>query len=97
MNTKEHLLTCLAEECAELQQAISKALRFGLQDRYPGSNTTNAQDIAKESVDVLAVIDLLQEQGIISKPREPQAMVDAKRKRVNEYMKYAKTTGALIG
>ena len=97
MNTTEHLLTCLAEECAELQQAISKALRFGLQDRYPGSNTTNAQDIAKESIDVLAVIELVQEQGIISKPRESKAMVDAKRKRVNEYMKYAKTTGALGG
>ncbi|MBU4427646.1 MAG: hypothetical protein L6406_04850 [Desulfobacterales bacterium] len=97
MNTTEHLLTCLAEECAELQQAISKALRFGLQDRYPGASTTNAQDIAKESIDVLAVIDLLQEQGIITQPRETKAMYDAKRKRVNEYMKYAKITGALDG
>ena len=96
MNTTEHLLTCLAEECAELQQAIFKALRFGLQDRHPGSNTTNAQDIAKESIEVLAVIELLQEQGIISKPRETKAMIDAKRTRVNKYMKYAKTTGALV-
>jgi NTP pyrophosphatase (non-canonical NTP hydrolase) len=96
MNTTEHLLTCLAEECAELQQAISKALRFGLQDRYPGSNTTNAQDIAKESIEVLALIELLQEQGIISKPRGTKDMVNAKRNRVNEYMKYAKTTGALV-
>jgi hypothetical protein len=96
MNTTEHLLTCLAEECAELQQAISKALRFGLQDRYPGSNTTNEQDIAKESIEVLAVIGLLQEQGIIAKPRGTKAMVNAKRNRVNKYMKYAKTTGALV-
>jgi len=96
MNTTEHLLTCLAEECAELQQAISKALRFGLQDRYPGSNTTNAQDIAKESIEVLALIELLQEQGIILKPRGTKDMVNAKRNRVNEYMKYAKTTGALV-
>ena len=96
MNTTEHLLTCLAEECAELQQAISKALCFGLQDRYPGSNTTNAQDIAKESIEVLALIELLQEQGIISKPRGTKDMVNAKRNRVNEYMKYAKTTGALV-
>lgn len=31
MNKAEHLLTCLAEECAEIQQAVSKALRFGVE------------------------------------------------------------------
>ena len=49
-----------------------------------------------ESIEVLAVIELLQEQGIISKPRGTKAMIDAKRDRVNQYRKYAKTTGALV-
>ncbi len=30
MNKTEYLLVCLAEECAEIQQAVDKALRFGL-------------------------------------------------------------------
>lgn len=28
MNRSEHLLSCLAEECAEVAQRVSKALRF---------------------------------------------------------------------
>ena len=54
MNKTEHLLACLAEECAEVQHAVAKALRFGLDDGYPGAASTNAQDIAREFADVLA-------------------------------------------
>jgi hypothetical protein len=32
MNITEHLLATLAEECAEVAQATSKALRFGLDE-----------------------------------------------------------------
>ena len=35
MNKQEYLLTCLSEECAEIQQAVSKALRFGLDNYNP--------------------------------------------------------------
>lgn len=97
MNTKEHLLTCLAEECAEIQQAVSKALRFGLDDGYPGAETTNAQDIAREYVDLVAVIDLCQEHGIIGQPGESKAMYDAKRERVKKFMAYARERGAMVG
>lgn len=45
MNLKEHLLTVLSEECAEVQQAVSKALRFGAKDSRPGTDSTNAQEI----------------------------------------------------
>ena len=29
MSEVEHLLVCLSEECAEIQKAVSKTLRFG--------------------------------------------------------------------
>jgi len=48
MNKTEYLLVCLAEECAEIQQAVDKALRFGLDVGFPGGKTTNAQDISRE-------------------------------------------------
>lgn len=38
MNTTEHLLVVLGEECAEVQQNIAKALRFGLDDHHPDKN-----------------------------------------------------------
>ena len=95
MNKTEHLITCLMEECAEIQQAAAKALRFGLNDGYPGADTTNAQDIAREVTDLIAVIDLCREHGIFGQPSEAKAMYDKKRQRVAEFMEYAKTTGAL--
>lgn len=97
MNTKEHLLTCLAEECAEIQQAVSKALRFGLDDGAPWADTTNAQDIESEYVELVAVIDLCREHGIIVQPGDSKEMYDAKRDRVKKYMLYARERGALSG
>lgn len=95
MNTKEHLLVCLIEECAEIQQAASKALRFGLADGHPGSDTTNSQDIAREITDLGAVIDLCREYGIAPQLAEARAMYDKKIERIKKYMEYARTTGAL--
>ena len=96
MNITEHLLTCLTEECAEVQKAVSKALRFGLEDGYPGGDTTNAQDIAKEVIHLMAVIDMLKEQGIIAQLKGEASIYDSKRNRVLEYIDYARSTGALI-
>lgn len=95
MNITEHLLACLIEECAEIQQAATKALRFGLTDGYPGADTTNSQDIAREITDLIAVIDICREHGIAPQPAEAKAMYEQKIDRVKKYMGYAKTTGAL--
>ena len=35
MNEVEHLLTCLMEECAEIQKSTAKAMRFGLDENVP--------------------------------------------------------------
>jgi len=40
----EYLLTCLMEECAEVQKAATKALRFGLDDRGPDEPFTLVSD-----------------------------------------------------
>jgi hypothetical protein len=96
MNKTEHLLVCLAEECAEIQKAVAKALRFGLDDGEPGGNTTNAQDIVKECCDIVAVIELLEEAGIIEKMGTIQA-IEAKKAKVRDYMGYAEWRGTLMG
>lgn len=95
MNLKEHLLTVLCEECAEVQQAASKALRFGTGDSRPGTNTTNAKDIEKEFIEAMAVRDMLRELGVITQPSNSKKIYDDKRNRVEKYLELARKNGTL--
>jgi hypothetical protein len=62
MNKTEYLLTCLAEECAEVGQRASKAIRFGLDETQPGQDKSNAMRMLLELMDVMAVFEMLIEQ-----------------------------------
>lgn len=66
MNIEQYLLTCLAEECAELAQAASKANRFGMDDLWPGKPSTNRQDIELEFNDIVAVMELIRANGFLN-------------------------------
>ena len=94
MTEQEHLLTLLAEEAGELVQACSKALRFGLDDGYPGTERTNAGDILTELAHVKAVECLLGIRGLPGHPSEGRIM-DAKIAKVREFMEYARKRGTL--
>jgi hypothetical protein len=41
MTREQHLLTILAEECGEVVQRASKAIRFGLDESQPGQLDDN--------------------------------------------------------
>lgn len=94
MNKMEHLLICLAEEAAEMQQAACKALRFGLDDGHPDGQTTNAEDIMKEYTDLIAIMTMLFEAGIIKDFNMDRA-IELKREKVLGYMDYARERGTL--
>ena len=95
MNLKEHLLTVLSEECAEVQQAVSKALRFGPKDSRPGTDSTNAKDIEKEFIEAMAVRDMLRELGVINQPSNSKQIYDDKLARVEKYLELARKNGTL--
>lgn len=59
---KQILLIC-QEECAEVTQAISKVFRFGFDSEYDGR--TNHQRLTEEVGDLLCMIHLMIEKGII--------------------------------
>lgn len=59
MNNIENLLVIASEEAAEIQQAISKALRFGLDNSYE-DRFTNKMQIMTEYYQLQAVIEDLQ-------------------------------------
>jgi len=94
MNKKEHLLTCLAEECAEIAQCASKALRFGLDGGEPGKDMTNAQRIRQELDDLAVIVQMICEEEMIAKNGSPEAR-KAKREKVERYMLYAIDRGTL--
>lgn len=63
---QREILTILVEECAEVIQRATKALRFGLQEVQPGQVWTNDCRLAQEIGDLYATINLAQLNGLIS-------------------------------
>lgn len=94
MTESEHLLTVLIEECAEIQYAACKALRFGLDDTFRGDDVmTPRQEIGFELDDLEGVAQLMGEAGIIG--NKSRARVDAKKKKVREMLAYSESQGRL--
>lgn len=66
MTKGENLLVTLSEECAEIQQAVSKSLRFGLENYNPVTpKLTNEKDIMTEYYQLITVMEMLIVSGIL--------------------------------
>lgn len=59
MSRDEHLLTIVAEECNEVAQRATKALRFSLEEIEPGQEHTNKERLFQEFGDLVAVLRML--------------------------------------
>jgi len=91
MTRDEHLLTIAAEECAELAQRLSKALRFGMDEVQPGQPLSNRERIIEEYTDLIAALEML---GIWTLDR---AQIDAKHRKVERFLRYSEQCGTLSG
>ena len=60
------VLDILQEECAEVVQAVSKIRRFGIDNAKPGTEYSNREHLEEEIGDLLAMIDILQINNIVS-------------------------------
>ena len=74
---KQILLIC-QEECAEVTQAISKVFRFGYDSEYNGR--TNQQRLTEEVGDLLCMIQLLMEKGILNESAVYRASLNKRNK-----------------
>ncbi len=63
-NKTQEALIILQEECAEVIQAASKIYRFGLDNSHKSGSTQRA-NLEMEIGDMLALVDILVEQGVI--------------------------------
>lgn len=96
MTRIEHLLTLLSEECNETGQRASKAIRFGLNETQEGQELTNAQRIQYEFCDIIAVVALLKEEGIIdSKTFDMEEAIKLKKIKIEKWLEYSKTCGTI--
>ena len=81
MNDKiEEALGILQEECAEVIQDVSKCRRFGIDNVYLNGTGTQRENLAKEVGDVLAMIDVLIEQGVFTQIELDVARANKKQK-----------------
>lgn len=66
MTKGENLLVTLSEECAEVQHAVSKTLRFGKGDYNPATpQITNELEILTEYYHLVAVMEMLIDTGVL--------------------------------
>lgn len=94
MNKQEHLLTILIEECNELAQQASKALRFGI-DEQRDLPTSNRERLNMEYNDLMGVKELLATECEIFL-QSNRLMIETKKAKVRKYMQYSKELGVLV-
>jgi NTP pyrophosphatase (non-canonical NTP hydrolase) len=78
------ILLITQEECAEVTQAISKVFRFGFDSVHKGVD--NRSHLEEEIGDLMCMIDLLIDNGIVSEA----AVMTAKHEKYNKLMTWSK-------
>lgn len=98
MNGQEHTLIVCMEECSEIQTAISKGLRFGLDNHHPLSpELTNGKDIMTEFYQLCAVMELAMESGLLPvlTTSERHLIMCEKRQSLVAWSQYSKDVGCI--
>lgn len=94
MTKKELLLTVLSEECVETAQRVSKAIRFGLNEIQEGQSLNNSERLIYEFNDILAMMEILKEEGLINNVIDREA-IEKKKIKVKKYLDYSIKLGTV--
>lgn len=92
MNRTQLLLAKLAEEAAEVSQIALKSAQFGLEERLAGQPYTNAERVNQELTDLMAIVQMLNEEFGLGFVLDPQRVL-AKMAKVNHYANYSASLG----
>jgi NTP pyrophosphatase (non-canonical NTP hydrolase) len=85
MNKNDEIMFILQEECAEVTQAISKCLRFGIDNYKPGKPKTNREHLAEEIGDLIAMIELCYDNDIV----DPLQVKEAQHRKFDKLKKWS--------
>lgn len=94
MTRLEHLLTILVEECGETGQRATKALRFGIKEVQKGQDLDNSQRLTYEFNDIVAMMEMLQEEGHLDVVIDREA-IGKKKEKVEKYLLLSQEQGTL--
>ena len=73
MNNIENLYIVASEECAEMQQCISKILRFGENNHQPERpNNTNTIELLTEYYQLQNVMEMIIDHGVLGHMSEKE-------------------------
>jgi predicted house-cleaning noncanonical NTP pyrophosphatase (MazG superfamily) len=86
---ERELLTILIEECAEIQQRATKALRFGLDEIQPGQPFTNKYRLGSEVGDLMEVVQRCLAATVLRETAIEEGRVH-KKKQLDKYMQTEK-------
>jgi NTP pyrophosphatase (non-canonical NTP hydrolase) len=81
--SNREILLITQEECAEVTQAISKVFRFGMEDQHNG--ISNREHLEEEIGDLMCMIDLLIDSGMVSEA----TVMSAKSKKLAKLTKWS--------
>lgn len=85
MSKTQEILDILQEECGELITAVSKVRRFGLDNSYKEGGTQR-EHLTQEAGDVMLMIYLLVEQGVVT----VEELQEASNRKVDKLKKWSK-------
>lgn len=92
MNKVDEALTILQEECAEVIVEVSKIKRFGLDSISWKTNIGHRETLEIEIGDVLAMVEILVDQGIVDPIRVHNA-INAKKEKLRKFSNIFADTG----
>jgi NTP pyrophosphatase (non-canonical NTP hydrolase) len=86
MSKIQEALDILQEECGEVIVEISKCRRFGLESLHYQTGIKHQTMLETEVADVLALVDILIDQGVID-PATLDLAKDAKKEKLKKWSK----------
>ena len=95
MTREEHLLLCLAEECAEVAQHISKQLRFGSEEQQEGQALNNIQRTTEELYDLTAVATICERAGLVLGVMPNEKAIQRKLEKIEKFFAISREQGTL--
>lgn len=92
MTKTQYLLVKIAEEAAEVAQMALKTAHFGVHEKENETSPSNLERLCGELNDLLAVVDMFGEEIEEDIVLDGDKM-EAKKKKVEHFMKYSQSQG----